>query len=260
MTQSSRPPSLAAAALRWQRDSFRARGLAGSFRYLAGQFVECFKDSLPERRRSRFGDIDYDCDHAVDTTWARLPLSVRLREVFSERLYQPTVEEEFAAIMQHLVSGDGSGDGSADAAIDLQTHTFIDLGSGKGRALLLAAMYPFARIVGVEVQPGLDAIAHQNIARFANPGQRCHLIESLCADAREYPFPPTNLVLYLFNPFPDYVLREVLANLVASARSTPRSILVIYNAPFEQQEFARVPALQCLYACPQYQLYCIAPA
>ena len=106
MTQSSRPPSLAAAALRWQRDSFRARGFVGSFRYLAGQFVECVKDSLPERRRSRFGDIDYDCDHAVDTTWARLPLSVRLREVFSERLYQPTVEEEFAAIMQHSATID----------------------------------------------------------------------------------------------------------------------------------------------------------
>jgi SAM-dependent methyltransferase len=243
MTQSSRPPSLAAAALRWQRDSVRARGLVGSFRYLAGQLVECLKDSMPQRRRSRFGDIDYDCDHAVDTTWARLPLSVRLREVFSERLYQPTGEEEFAAIMQHL------------SAIELQTHTFIDLGSGKGRALLLAAMYPFARIVGVEVQPGLDAIARQNIERFADDAQRCQRIESLCADAREYAFPSTNLVLYLFNPFPDYVLREVLANLVASARRAPRSIFVLYNAPFEQQEFARVPQLQRYYECPQYQLY-----
>jgi SAM-dependent methyltransferase len=255
MTQSSRPPSLAAAALRWQRDSFRARGLAGSFRYLAGQFVECFKDSMPQRRRSRFGDIDYDCDHAVDTTWARLPLSVRLREVFSERLYQPTVEEEFAAIMQHLVFKEAANDAANDAAIDLQTYTFLDLGSGKGRALLLAAMYPFARIVGVEVQPGLDAIARQNIERFADGGQRCHRIESLCADAREYAFPPTNLVLYLFNPFPDYVLRQVLANLVASARRAPRSIFVLYNAPFEQQEFARVPELERYYECPQYQLY-----
>ena len=182
MSQSNRPPSLASAVLRWQRDSFRARGLSGSFRYLAEQFVECVKDSLPERRRSRFGDIDYDCDHAVDTTWARLPISVRLREVFSERLYQPTVEEEFAEIMQHL------------ATVDFETFTFIDLGSGKGRALLLAAMYPFARIVGVEVQPELDAIARQNIERFDESGQQCRSIESVCADAREYEFPLTNLV------------------------------------------------------------------
>src|SRR6266487_940212 len=143
MDRSSGPVSLAAAARRWQRDSFRARGMLGSLRYLTGQVVECLRDSTPERRRSRFGDIDYDCDHAVDTTWARLPLSVRLREIFSERLYQPTVEEEFAQILRCL------------SGIDLSAFTFVDLGSGKGRALLIASMYPFARIVGVEVQPEL---------------------------------------------------------------------------------------------------------
>jgi predicted RNA methylase len=243
MSQSNRPPSLASAAVRWQRDSIRARGLAGSFRYLAEQFVECVKDSLPERRRSRFGDIDYDCDHAVDTTWARLPLSVRLREVFSERLYQPTVEEEFTEIMQHL------------ATVDIETFAFVDLGSGKGRALLLAAMYPFARIVGVEVQPELDAIARRNIECFHEPGQQCRNLESVCADAREYEFPLSNAVVYLFNPFPDYVLREVLTNLVASARRVPRSIFVLYNAPFEKQEFERIPELRQYYETSQYQLY-----
>ena len=243
MPPSNRPPSLAAAALRWQRDSLRARGLLGSLRYLAGQFVECAKDSLPERRRSRFGDVDYDCDHAVDTTWARLPLSVRLREVFSERLYQPTAEEEFAAIMQHL------------STVDLENFTFIDLGSGNGRALLLAAMHPFARIVGVEVQPALDAIARRNVERFHRAGRQCHSIELVCADAREYRFPPANLVIYLFNPFPDYVLREVLANLVASARSAPRAIFVLYNAPLEKREFERIPELDRYYETSQYQLY-----
>ncbi len=243
MSPSNRPPSLVAAALRWQRDSFKTRGIVGSLRYLADQIVEFTKDSFPERRRSRFGDIDYDCDHAVDTTWARLPVSVRLREVFSERLYQPTVEEEFSEIMEHL------------ASTDLTTFTFIDLGSGKGRALLLAAMYRFAHIVGVEVQPELDAIARQNIERFSEPGQKCYNIESICGDAREFEFPLTDIVLYLFNPFPDYVLREVLANLIASAGRVRRTIYVVYNAPFEKQEFERIPELQRYLETSQYQLY-----
>ncbi len=221
----------------------RARGFAGSLRYLASEFVEFVKDSFPERRRSRFGDIDYDCDHAVDTTWARLPLSVRLREVFSERLYQPTAEEEFSAIMQHL------------ATVNVETFTFIDLGSGKGRALLLAAMYPFAHIVGVEVQPALDAIARRNIECFDEPGQQCRSIESVCCDAREYEFPLTDIVLYLFNPFPDYVLREVLTNLVGSARCAPRQIFVLYNAPFDKHEFERIPELMQTYGTSQYSLY-----
>jgi SAM-dependent methyltransferase len=243
MTQTSGPPSLAAAARRWQRDSFRVRGVAGSLRYLAGQLIDCIRDSTPDRRRSRFGDIEYDCDHAVDTTWARLPLSVRLREVFSERLYQPTAEQEFAAILRHL------------EFVELRTFTFIDLGSGKGRALLMAAMYPFARIVGVEVQPELEAIARRNLQVFARPGQLCRSIDSLCADAREYEFPGENLVLYLFNPFPDYVLREVLANLAASARRAPRPIFVLYNAPFEKQEFDRIPELEVYLEAPQFVIY-----
>jgi predicted RNA methylase len=239
------PRSLTGAAQRWLRDSLRERGYWGSLRFLAGQIVECLKDSTPERRRSRFGDIDYDCDHAVDTTWARLPLSVRLREIFSERLYQPSVEEEFAAIMRHF------------ATVDLSTFTFIDLGSGKGRALLMAAQYPFARIVGVEVQPELDAIARRNIETIAGQHLRCPCIESVCADAREYDIPPDNLVLYLFNPFPDYVLREVLARLVASAQQRPRWIYVLYNAPFEQHEFEHIPQLEKFYESPQYQLYIV---
>jgi len=245
MDETSRPPTFGQAVLRWAKDSLRARGVLGSLRFLAEQFVEVVKDSLPERRRSRFGDIDYDCDHGVDTTWARLPLRVRLREVFSERLYQPTVESEFDEIMLHL------------ATVDFTTYTFIDLGSGKGRALLLAAEYPFVRVVGVEVQPELNAIARDNLARIAGT-QKCGALESICADAREYEFPPENIVLYLFNPFPDYVLREVLERLVASVRRAPRDVYVLYNAPFEKQEFARLPALRCYYETSQYQLYRLA--
>jgi len=109
--------------------------------------------------------------------------------------------------------------------------------------------------VGVEVQPELDAIARRNIAGFHEAGQQCHSLESICADAREYEFPAGDIVLYLFNPFPDYVLREVLARLVESARRVPREIFVLYNAPFEKQEFERIPELRRFHETGQYQLY-----
>ncbi|HEX2917378.1 MAG TPA: hypothetical protein VHN81_02605, partial [Edaphobacter sp.] len=86
--------SLPQLAWKWMRDSVRSRGVLASTVYLGGQAWSVLRDSMPDRRRSRFGDIDYDCDYGVDTTWARLPLRVRLREVFTERLYQPTVPEE----------------------------------------------------------------------------------------------------------------------------------------------------------------------
>ena len=236
--------------MRWARDSVHARGLPKSLAYLVKQLWEVLLDSFPERRRSRFGDIDYDCDYGFDTTWARLSWDVRLREVFTERLYQPTVPEEFSEILQHL------------ACIDFTPFTFIDLGSGKGRALLLAAEYPFRRIIGVEVQAELHAVAEQNLARLHENGgenggesggenDAC----SICVDARDFEFPPDPLLVYLFNPFPDYVLSTVIDNLRASIARHPRPVYVIYNAPFEQHVIERANTLRKIVQTSRYAIY-----
>ncbi len=229
--------------MKWMRDSVRARGVIASIVYLGSQAWEVARDSMPDRRRSRFGDIDYDCDHGVDTTWARLPLSVRLREVFTERLYQPTVPDEFSEIMQFL------------ATVDFTPYTFIDLGSGKGRALLMAAMYPFAQVVGVEVQKELHRIAEENIARFDVAGRQCKDVRSIAMDAREYEFPDTPIVLYLFNPFPAYVMARVMENLRRSLEDLPRPVYVIYNAPWEKKVIDAAGFLERFAETPQYVLY-----
>ena len=65
----------------------------------------------------------------------------------------------------------------------------------------------------------------------------------------------SDIVLYLFNPFPDYVLREVLTTWWPRRSVIPRSIFVLYNAPFEKQEFERIPELRQYYETSQYQLY-----
>jgi predicted RNA methylase len=228
--------------MRWAQDSVRARGLAKSLAYLAGQFWNLLCDSMPERRRRRFGDIDFDCDYGFDTTWARLSWSVRLREVLTERLYQPTVPAEFSEILQQL------------ACVDFTGFTFIDLGSGKGRALLLAAEYPFQHILGVEVQAELHAVAEDNLARLRDSGCKIDA-HSICLDAREFSFPPDPLIVYLFNPFPDYVLAAVIENLEASLARHPRPVYVIYNAPFEQQVIERAKSLHKIVQTHQYVIY-----
>jgi SAM-dependent methyltransferase len=228
--------------MRWVHDSVRARGLCKSLAYLATQVWSLLCDSMPERRRARFGDIDYDCDYGFDTTWARLSWNVRLREVFTERLYQPTAPEEFSAILQHL------------ARVDFTDFTFIDLGSGKGRALLLATDYHFRHIIGVEIQPELHAIAEQNLDKFRENDREVD-VQSFCLDAREFQFPPDPLVVYLFNPFPDYVLAAVMANLEKSLVRHPRPLYVIYNAPFEQQVICKVKFLRRIVCTCQYEIY-----
>ncbi len=47
----------------------------------------------------------------------------------------------------------------------IDRYTFVDIGAGKGRALLVAAESPFYEVVGVELNPELAAVAERNIAR-----------------------------------------------------------------------------------------------
>ncbi len=198
------------------RDTVQARGVIGALRYYIAGTFELLRDLTPQRRRSRYGDIDYDFDHGVDTTWATVTLRTRFRELLSGAQYQPSEPELFFQILCALpVKPDG--------------FTFIDLGSGKGRTLLMASEFRFQKIIGVELLAELDTIAKQNIARYHGEQQKCFAIESHAGDAREFEFPPEPTVLYLFNPFPEHVLREVLANLRDSLSREPRPAFVIYH-------------------------------
>ena len=199
-------PTLGQAGRSWLRGLVRRegvlRGLAVGLGVLAGVAV----DYLPSRRRMRYGDIDYDFDHRVNTTWARPSLAVRLREVFTRGKYMPSEPEVFHEIMGGL-------------GIEYERFTFVDLGSGKGRTLLMASDYPFKKIVGAEIIPELHAVALENLAKYKSEAQKCFSIEAWLGDARECSLPPGPLVIYLFNPFPADVLREVLAHVQSFAGS-----------------------------------------
>jgi hypothetical protein len=61
---------------------------------------------------------------------------------------------------------------------DCSLYTFVDMGSGKGRMLLLAAEYPFRQIQGVEFAVELHDQATANIHRYTSARRRCARIES----------------------------------------------------------------------------------
>ena len=233
-------------AFTWLRDSLQHRGLAGSLRYYGRELLDMLRDLTPERRKSRYGDIDFDVDHGVDTTWATVTLRTRVREWLSGGQYQPSEPLLFREIIEALpVSVDG--------------YTFIDLGSGKGRTLLMASSFPFHRIIGVELLEELNAVAVENIARYHSDEQRCFALESHAGDARYFDFPPEPTVLYLFNPFPRHIWREVLANLHASVRSALRPVYVIYHNPVHEDLLNAQAFLHELSRTHQYVIYRAEP-
>jgi SAM-dependent methyltransferase len=118
-------------------------------------------------------------------------------------------------------------------AVDIphEDFVFIDFGSGKGRALLMAADYPFRRVVGVELSPALHEAAVQNCRRYRSARQRCRHIEPLCIDATAYELPAEPSVIYLYQPFGAPVLAQVLARLDSSLKAVPRPLWLAYANP-----------------------------
>jgi predicted RNA methylase len=120
----------------------------------------------------------------------------------------------------------------ASLAIEHGRFTFVDLGSGKGRALLMAALLPFRRIIGVEFAPALHRQSLENVRRFVHEEQRCRDIEPLCMDAATFEFPEEPLVIFMYNPFGPEVMREVVGRVLDSLRRAPRELYVLYANPF----------------------------
>jgi len=112
--------------------------------------------------------------------------------------------------------------------INWGTFSFVDYGSGMGKALLLAAAWPFREISGVEFSSELHAIAQHNIEHWSLPEQRCFNVHAILADAATQPLPEGNCLLYFFNPFREALLREVLSHIVREGSSDKREIYIVY--------------------------------
>jgi SAM-dependent methyltransferase len=186
---STQPDILGAAYRWWNAEALRTSQLAATgalFRVL----WEFARDSTPSRLRQRYGDADYDWEHRVNTTGGAVGWRDRLLGVFYSA-YQPTEPSLFHEMLEALHQQEG---------FDFSGFTFVDLGSGKGRTLLMASDYAFQRVIGVELLPALNRIAQENLSSYRSPSQRCFQLESICADATTFPLPPDPLLIYLFIP------------------------------------------------------------
>ena len=115
--------------------------------------------------------------------------------------------------------------------IDLARFLFIDIGSGKGKVLLLAAAYPFKRVIGVELWEDLHHVAVSNLEALPENERRCGAIEPVCIDAARFPIPPEPTIFYFFNPFSESVLATVLENIETSLARHAQPVFIIFYAP-----------------------------
>ena len=218
----------------WQ-DSIRHYGWRKTIQQSLVALLRALREALPDRRRARYGDLDFDFDHSADTTRANVSFGQQFIAMFIGSPYfasEPWLFEEMRRALP----------------IDFREFTFIDIGSGKGRALLMATEYPFQQIIGIEFMPDLNSAALRNIARFPQ-------IKSLEMDARDFEFPQVPLVMYLFNPFSEPVFAAVITNLKRSLQEIPRPVYVAYRSPEFEHLLADCKWLERIAGNEQWVIY-----
>jgi SAM-dependent methyltransferase len=157
----------------------------------------------------------YDLQYGTDTaTWKPTNLQGELPNIEHGHWYEAT---QTSRLRRCLEAAQAVGYGS-DCA-------FVDLGCGKGKALLVAADVGYRRLTGVEYDPSLLAIAKKNL------NQRNVSGEVLLMDASHFEPRKERTIIYMFNPFDSKIVGRVVE------RSASRDVLLIYSNPFHEDLF-----------------------
>lgn len=246
--ESGSAPGVVSTVRQWWMDNSARDGSLRTWKRFIRTLWDFARESTPARRRQRYGDVDYDWDFRVDTTSATVAWRNRLLGMFHSP-YQPSEPTLFHEMLGSLKQ--------ADPKIDFREFTFVDIGSGKGRVLLMATDYPFRRIIGIELMPELHRVAQQNLAKYESDSQRSFAIKCLLGDACEFAFPAEPTVLYLFNPLPESGLMRMIGNLEQSLREHPRPMFVIYHNPLLEKVLTRSTTFKRTSKTHQYSIFTI---
>jgi SAM-dependent methyltransferase len=131
----------------------------------------------------------------------------------------------------------------------IEKTVFLDVGAGKGRALLLASRYPFLRVEGIELSPTLAAIANSNIKLWRQDPTAYALspLKLHCADATRHPLPKQPTLAFLFHPFELPVLRRFVRHVERSVSESPRPFDLLYANAEHDSLLDRHPAFKRLW-------------
>ena len=186
----------------------------------------------------------FDLEHGVDTSGLLFAEDLASGHAHDDHInaYWGTAPSGFHGVLERWQQA------LAGTPYRIEDYTFLDIGCGKGRVLMLASDAPFQRIVGVELSPALTAVAQSNLAKWSTSPHLCSDIEVLNVDALQAPIPNSPVVLYIYNSFNLYVMLPLLERLqaLALARSTP--IDLIYAKPQQAPLVDATPGIVLLAA------------
>jgi len=189
-----------------------------------GTLQRVFRYLHNEKRADAF-DVKYGTDTAGAIPLWRL--DVKSKNARYGRGYGPIAAEVFRSCIRRI-------------EVDHSSCAFVDLGCGKGRALIIAGELGFAQVIGVEFARELADVAKHNLQKL-NIGNAT----IIHGDAVEYQFPDSSLILYMANPFSADVMSKVTDRLGEFCAKYPhRRLFIIYYNPLWANVIDRAPFLE----------------
>ena len=200
------------------RESIAHEGIMGALRQIVAS-MRWRLDPAHHAVRAVMHDNDaFDAQHGTDTR-GEIPL---------EQLGVAPDQAKHGNGVYRAISTSHFQAAMALVGQPFENCAFIDYGSGKGKALLLASDYPFRRIIGVEYSSALYQTSLENLRCYGESSARCRTIEVIKADARHYQPPEEPLICFFFNPFDASIWRPVLRRLEQQYRLNGLPIHLVY--------------------------------
>ncbi|NWG32842.1 MAG: class I SAM-dependent methyltransferase [Chloroflexi bacterium] len=138
--------------------------------------------------------------------------------------------------------------------------TFVDFGSGKGKAMFMAAERGFRKVIGVEFSIELVETCRKNLEIFKAKSKSKTEFEILHMDASEYEIPPEANLLFFSNPFNEELTRKVIGNILKSYDQTPREVWVVHLHPQGNMAFVRHPRFEVQHEAPEGYVLRLLPS
>jgi SAM-dependent methyltransferase len=103
---------------------------------------------------------------------------------------------------------------------DITAHSFVDLGCGKGRAVIVASEFPFREIVGIELSLELARIAQSNVDKIQREFPGRPPIQIIPGNALDKLLTCGRVVVFMYHPFGRELMLELVNKIEASLLSS----------------------------------------
>lgn len=119
---------------------------------------------------------------------------------------------------------------------DLKQGIFLDIGCGKGRAMCVAAAFGYKQVAGIDFAKQLIDAAEKNLeqTKKRHPLTQYHLA---WADVHGLHISEQVTTIFMFNPFDEFLVKQVIKKINSSLEKRPRRLLVLYCTPRHEHLF-----------------------